>query len=707
MKSLKVLLGDPRHGIDYAHSPYVPIGIGYIASYLKKKFEGQVNIEVELSTNPKEIFDLLDNWKPDIIGISNYVWNASLSNFICEYAKKINPNTLSILGGPEFPAGTGARNIKNTSEDQTYDKSFKYLINRPSVDFFAWSDGEVAFIEIVKKFIENNCSVPSMKLSDKPMEGCAYISKDKKKLVIGKYIPRIGMSGSIKAHGRDIIPSPYTTGLLDKFLNGKYVPSFETARGCPFLCTFCDQGLDASKIASHSNIRMFNELKYVAEKLCKSDNPIKHISFFDSNWGMYEKDVEFSEYIFKVMEEYDWPEYIMARAPKSHRENILKINDKLKNRVRFGLSMQSLNLETLTDIKRRNWTMNEYLDFLEELRKRDKTVTSEIIIPLPGETEESYFEGQKFLMDNSIVPDTYTLMMLCGAELGRDGAIKKYNMKSKFRILPKEFGDYKDNKLFEIEQICIQTNTMNYESYLKCRNYSLFVRLLNHKLFLPIHKLTKKLNISWYELTRALIDFIDDKNFKGKLKDYYNEFCAESQNELFDTEEEAISFYSKQENYERLEKGEIGENLSKKYLAKGLFIYSDVISTIFYLIKNKLLKDHSEEYMSIINSSEKWLKNSHMINEIFGENSSDESNNFELKIDFDFPGWLSKSHLPLSKFKENSTYKLYYDTGKINNLRDRLKSRFGSMSQRAFATYLSQTKDGQFDAIHKQFKKVI
>ena len=150
------------------------------------------------------------------------------------------------------------------------------------------------------------------------------------------------------------------------------------------------------------------------------------------------------------------------------------------------------------------------------------------------------------------------------------------------------------------------------------------------------------------------------------------------------------------------------ENLSKKYLAKGLFIYSEVISAIFYLIKNKLLKDQNKkECMTIINSSEKWLKNSHMINEIFGEGNYDENNNFELKIDFDFPAWLSKSHLPLSQFKENSTYKLFYDTKKINTLRDRLKSRFGSMSQRAFATYLSQTKDGQFETIHKQFKKII
>ena len=71
----------------------------------------------------------------------------------------MNPDTLCVLGGPEFPAGTGQRKIENNTVDQTYDKCFKYLTDRPSVDYFAYSDGEVVFIEIVKKFIENNFSL--------------------------------------------------------------------------------------------------------------------------------------------------------------------------------------------------------------------------------------------------------------------------------------------------------------------------------------------------------------------------------------------------------------------------------------------------------------------------------------------------------------------------------------------------------------------
>ena len=32
--------------------------------------------------------------------------------------------------------------------------------------------------------------------------------------------------------------------------------------------------------------------------------------------------------------------------------------------------MQSLNLETLTDIKRRNWTTDQYVDFVKEIEKK-------------------------------------------------------------------------------------------------------------------------------------------------------------------------------------------------------------------------------------------------------------------------------------------------------------------------------------------------
>ncbi len=37
MKKLKILLCDPRHSTIGSHVTSIPIGIGYIASYIKKK----------------------------------------------------------------------------------------------------------------------------------------------------------------------------------------------------------------------------------------------------------------------------------------------------------------------------------------------------------------------------------------------------------------------------------------------------------------------------------------------------------------------------------------------------------------------------------------------------------------------------------------------------------------------------------------------
>ena len=101
MKKIKILLGDPRHYTVGTHSQFVPIGIGYIGTFLRQEIK-DVDVELKLEVEPEKILSALDEWKPDVVGLSNYVWNAELSNMICEYTKKINQNTLCILGGPEF-----------------------------------------------------------------------------------------------------------------------------------------------------------------------------------------------------------------------------------------------------------------------------------------------------------------------------------------------------------------------------------------------------------------------------------------------------------------------------------------------------------------------------------------------------------------------------------------------------------------------------
>ena len=706
MKKIKVLLGDPRHSTVGAHSNYTPIGIGYIATYLKKKTKN-INLDIKLATDPVEILEDLKYFKPDIIGLSNYIWNSDLSYLICKEAKKINKNTLCILGGPEFPAGTGARKIEDTKIDKTYTKSFEYMLERSSMDYFAYSDGEVTFFELVKKYISSNFSVTEMKKDNLPVLGCVSLSVCKTKILVGKYIPRIGMEGSVKSHGRDIIPSPYLTGLLDKFLDGSFVPAYETARGCPFMCTFCDQGLDQSKITSFSTKRLTKEMEYVGKKLDKLSGT-KTIAIFDSNFGLFQKDVDLADHILKVMNKYDWPKHIEAIAPKSNRENILKINDKLKNRVQIGLSMQSLNIQTLTDIKRRNWTTEQYIDFVKEIEKRGKTPTSEIIIPLPGETKKSYYDGIKFLMDHNVQPGTYTLMMLCGAELGRDEAINKYEMKSKYRVLPKQFGEYGNSKCFEIEKICVSTNTMSEKDYLNCRNYSFIVRLLSSQVFSPIYKMLTKLNISWYDFSIKVSETIIKDDFNGKLKDLFNDFCRESQDELFNSKDELIKFYSENENYEKLKKGLIGENLLAKYSAKSLMVLDEIFNTIYNVLSLHFKNKFDSKSLTIIQSSEKWIKNLYMIDEILNVRKSF-NNNLNINIEFDFPSWLCNADDDFDKYYQKSIYKFKNDKNKIDYMKNELKSiynDYGSDKTRAFGRYLMQYVSRGMDVFERSYQKI-
>ena len=315
MPKLKVLLGDIRHHTIGVHSTYVPVGVGYIATYFEKMLAPQA-FEIKIITHPDEALDLIDLWKPDILGLSSYIWNSNLSYRVCEYAKEKNEKILTVLGGPEFPSGTGAHSFSDTIKKNC----LNYLKEKPSIDYYCYADGETGFKSCVQDYIKFDFDVTQMKKQNIIPDGSMSLSWNKEDLLIGKPITRLGLSN--KVDGRDCIPSPYLKGYLDKFLNGKFIPSFETARGCPFSCTFCDQGIDTTKMVSFSTKRMESELSYVCERVTKFSGS-RSIAFHDANWGMYIKDIDLTDHILKLINEKDWPKYIEISTPKNKRQQIL------------------------------------------------------------------------------------------------------------------------------------------------------------------------------------------------------------------------------------------------------------------------------------------------------------------------------------------------------------------------------------------------
>jgi radical SAM superfamily enzyme YgiQ (UPF0313 family) len=133
---LKIALGDLRHETVGRHSVFMPIGIACIASYLLAHTDSG-SVEVRLYDRPGEILKDIEQWKPAVVGLSNYCWNAELSRIVFNYAKKVNPTTICVAGGPEFPV--------------EQEECKQYLLGRREIDFYVYLEGEAVFAALIEK----------------------------------------------------------------------------------------------------------------------------------------------------------------------------------------------------------------------------------------------------------------------------------------------------------------------------------------------------------------------------------------------------------------------------------------------------------------------------------------------------------------------------------------------------------------------------
>ena len=66
------------------------------------------------------------------------------------------------------------------------------------------------------------------------------------------------------------VPSPYLTGVFDELIKEnpkeRWLASWETNRGCPFSCAFCDWGsATASKVSRMHLDRIYKELDWFSK----------------------------------------------------------------------------------------------------------------------------------------------------------------------------------------------------------------------------------------------------------------------------------------------------------------------------------------------------------------------------------------------------------------------------------------------------------
>jgi radical SAM superfamily enzyme YgiQ (UPF0313 family) len=272
-QKLKVYLADLTHETVVLVSDTIPINIGFVAAYAHKIHPGQT--QTKLFKYPQSLIDAIKREPPDVLALSNYSWNSRLSEHMAGIAKKANPKVVTAMGGTNFPHSSNLQ--------------LDFMMLYPHTDVFVELEGEVSFANLIGRALA--CRGGTSEIFKSPIDGCVFIQPETR-----DFQAPLLVKGQAPARIRELdeVPSPYLTGLLDHFFDGRLTPFIETNRGCPFACTFCHTGnAYFNKINMFSIPRIQAEIDYIGPFMKKFG--IKNLHIADTNFGMFLRDREFCE----------------------------------------------------------------------------------------------------------------------------------------------------------------------------------------------------------------------------------------------------------------------------------------------------------------------------------------------------------------------------------------------------------------------------
>ena len=560
---LTVYFADLTHDTIGLATEVFPLNIGFIASYCKSIYNE--NIDVKLFKYPTVLEKAILHKPPDIIALSNYPWCHNLSLEMLKLTSKIKPECIRVMGGPNFP--------------HDHPSQINFLKNRKIIDTYVYLEGEFGFANLISLVLDRGLISTRNYFKSNELPGCMHLSSTND-LLLTKDSGRI--------YDLSKIPSPYLTGLLDEFFDGRLNPMIQTNRGCPFRCSFCADGSSLVNKINHFDLSgIKEEIEYIAQRV-----PTNTRSLFisDLNFGMYKRDAEIADMISEIQTEYNYPTYIDCTTGKNSKKKIISAIEKLNSSLQMTMAVQSLDPNVLKNIKRSNISVNDYLELKPAMDRANLSSYGEVIVVLPGETYHSHIETLSNLLDlnlDSVVP--HTLMMLNGSELNTPEQRKKYGIKTKFRIIPRDFTMLSSGRVgIEVEEVAISNNTFSYNDYVKARKVAYLISLVKNPGFNFILKFLSQYKIKPIDFILLLLErleSINDKNSNLDLNEFanlLNQFSEDTESELWNTEKEIIDYYQYPENFERLKLGLEGKNLIQSYISDAIAVKMKHIRNVIF-----------------------------------------------------------------------------------------------------------------------------
>ena len=429
-----------QYNYQYGDRIHLPYSIACLVTYLKNNQKIKENFKFEKTFVFREnIKDDINRCKnSDVLLCSCYVWNWELTIHLAEQVKKINPDCLIILGGPHVP-----------------ENSAGFFDKYPFVDMLVHGEGEKISEEIFTEYSNN-----------KDFSNVKGISTKEFQTMFAERINDL-----------DILPSPYLTNTIWELVENvegiRWICSWETHRGCPYLCTFCDWGS-----ATFTKMRRFSEETLMKELDWFAENKMTYIDCCDANFGIFfVRDLRIAKKLNELATTKGFPQTFQQSWAKNSSEKIIPIAKELQEGgllTAVTLSVQSLDENTLTIIKRANMKFDRFSNLSNQFREEGLPTYSEVIRGLPGETLESFKEGLEQLVGESKIDTIYIFhcIVLPNAPMNIPEYREKYKLKTIRSPIYLGHSSINNRTIEEYENVVTSTSTATQEDIKQMYLYS-------------------------------------------------------------------------------------------------------------------------------------------------------------------------------------------------------------------------------------------
>lgn len=386
--------------------------------------------------------------QPDVVGLSCYVWNWEWNLRLGAAVRHEFPECLIVLGGPHVPK-----------------RSDTFFVNHAFVDLLVQGEGEITFAEILTERIQQDADYTRIPGLSVRIAGLVTSNTPPR--------PRLNdLSG---------LPSPYTTGVFDDILRigQRWNASQETNRGCPYECTFCDWGSAVmTKVRHFSNERIIEEIKWFGT------HAIDIIYNCDANYGMFDRDLTFAKIMVQTKENNGYPTQFRTSYAKKSNDTVFAIAevlDKVGLQRGVGISLQSVNDETLHAVRRSNLTNNSLASLLTRYRSAGIPTYTELILGLPGESIDSFKEGVCEVLEagqhESVL--IYPCQVLPNSELADPNYIQSHGIRTVKMPIFLGYSSPTAQEVTEFGELVVETNTMGRTQWLDAFMFSWTIQLFH------------------------------------------------------------------------------------------------------------------------------------------------------------------------------------------------------------------------------------